>query len=519
VSDSDGKISSKELIEKSGISRATLNNYINFGLLPRPDVRFPGPDDGDARRLGYFPQEALQRIDEIQRLKDEGVSMAEIVTRFTARVPPELDNGGPAPRSALSAPAKLSASPPTGAGEDVADPGLRITLGELSTPCYMVNYNFEIIWHNEPARRSVLGGFDALPSSSESRSVFGFLLRGAACAACGPCDDLLRFHFAVAKRRSTKGGFFALCKDAPAERMGTLERLYQEAQALPQQAVSQARIHAPDVQGSCQPHSVYAAQFREGILFAYVPGEPASDDLLALLARRDEVIRDLIRKRLPVLTPVAVLVADLQDSVKICAELPPDEYFELVNQIWSTMEPIFRRYYGTYGKHAGDGMVYYFFPQPDCNYVMNALAAAHEMRAAMRAISKAWQLRKGWANELYLNTGLNEGQEWLGTFQTATHVEFTVLGDTINHCARLSDFARYGAIWATKNMLGRLDADERRRIAFGVRRTGDGGRDVFVASTYVNVGSLLDPSQPRIDKLREIATLPVTEIVEVRTDA
>jgi len=514
-----GMISSKELIEKTGISRATLNNYINLGLLPRPDVRFPGPDDGDARRLGYFPEAAQQRIDEIQRLKDQGLSMAEIVARYAAQGLPEAEDGAlpAAPAPARSA-APVRGPGPAPAGE-ITETALRVTLADLPTPCYMLNYNFEIIWHNEPARHSVLGGFDALPSSSESRNVFSFLQRGGACAACGPCDDLLRFHFAVAKRRSTKGGFFALCKDAPADRLGTLERLYQQADALPHQAISQVTVHAPDANGQCQPHTVYATQFREGILFAYVPAEPGSDSLLALLARRDEVIRDLVRKRLPVLTHVAVLVADLQDSVKICAELPPDEYFELINQIWSAMEPILRRTYGTYGKHAGDGMVYYFFPQPDCNYVMNALAAAHEMREAMRSISKAWQLRKGWANELYLNTGLNEGQEWLGTFQTATHVEFTVLGDTINHGARLSDFARYGAIWATKNMLGKLDADERRRIKFGVRRVAEGGRPVFVESTYVSVGSLLDPAQPRIDKLREIAALPVTEIVDVQIAA
>jgi len=93
-----------------------------------------------------------------------------------------------------------------------------------------------------------------------------------------------------------------------------------------------------------------------------------------------------------------------------------------------------------------------------------------------------------------------------------------VLGDTINHGARLSDFARYGAIWATKNMLGKLDVDARRRIKFGVRRAGDGGRAMFVESTYVSVGSLLDPAQPRSDKLREIAALPVTEIVDVRPE-
>ena len=48
-------------------------------------------------------------------------------------------------------------------------------------------------------------------------------------------------------------------------------------------------------------------------------------------------------------------------------------------------------------------------------------------------------------------------------------------------------------------------------------REAEAGRPIFVASTYASVGSLLDPAQPRIDKLREIATLPVTEIVEVRT--
>jgi len=229
------------------------------------------------------------------------------------------------------------------------------------------------------------------------------------------------------------------------------------------------------------------------------------------------VIRDLVRKRLPVLTHLAVLVADLQESVKICSELPPEEYFELVNQIWSAMEPVFRRYYGTHGKHVGDGMVYYFFPQPDSNYIFNAICCAHEIKVAMRKISKDWQLRKNWFNELYLNTGLNEGQEWLGTFQSATAIEFAVLGDTINHGARLSDFARYGAIWATKNMLGKLDADERKRIKFGVRRVAEGGRPVFVESTYVSVGSLLEPAQPRIDKLREIAALPVTEILDVQT--
>ena len=149
---------------------------------------------------------------------------------------------------------------------------------------------------------------------------------------------------------------------------------------------------------------------------------------------------------------------DLQNSVKICSELPAEEYFELINQIWAAMGPIFRKYYGTHGKHVGDGMVYYFFPQPDSNYIFNSLLCAQEIKLEMQKISKAWQIRKNWLNELFLNIGINEGEEWLGTFQSATSIEFAVLGDTINHAGRLSDFARHGKIWATKSLIGKLSA-------------------------------------------------------------
>jgi class 3 adenylate cyclase len=146
---------------------------------------------------------------------------------------------------------------------------------------------------------------------------------------------------------------------------------------------------------------------------------------------------------------------------------------------------------------------------------MNAVVCAHELRATMARISKEWQLRKRWTNELYLNTGLNEGQEWLGTFQTATTVEFAVLGETINQTARLSDLARHGAIWATKNFIGRMPAAERHRVKFGVHRPGPEGGPVFVASTYSRVANLVDLASGRYEKLRDIAGLPVAQVVEV----
>jgi DNA-binding transcriptional MerR regulator len=77
-------LSSKEILERTGISRATLNNYIAAGLIPRPDVLPPDPQDGGAPRIGYFPDDTIERIETIQRLKREGWSLGRILESFAA---------------------------------------------------------------------------------------------------------------------------------------------------------------------------------------------------------------------------------------------------------------------------------------------------------------------------------------------------------------------------------------------------------------------------------------------------
>ena len=502
-------ISSKELLEKTGISRATLNNYISAGLLSKPLVQQVSGETSGPKLLGYFPDSALERIELIQQLKREGLSMGEIIARFGAEKPAEPQAKPAAVQPAPSRPAERPAPPAGGARP------LHLTIDELSYPAYMVNHSFELTWYNDPAREKFLGKFEQLPPNSEARNLFLLLLQASHGKSASYQRELLQPHLAFAKDRVSKASLLSACRMLDPERVQLLDTLYGETKTCAGEGIVESSLELREDAEHSEYWHFYAAFFREGILFIYVPNGPAGPTLLDFLARRNQVIRDLLRRRLPVLTPLAVLVADLQNSVKICSELPPEEYFELINEMWSTMGPIFRRYYGTHGKHVGDGMVYYFFPQPDSNYIFNAICCAHEIKVAMRKISKDWQLRKNWFNELYLNTGLNEGQEWLGTFQSATAIEFAVLGDTINHAGRLSDYARYGAVWATKAFLSRLSPEERGRIEFGIVRRGEGNREQFVASSYAQLGSLVDLSSERYEKLREIATLPICEIRSV----
>ena len=123
-----------------------------------------------------------------------------------------------------------------------------------------------------------------------------------------------------------------------------------------------------------------------------------------------------------------------------------------------------------------------------------------------------WKIRKGWFNDLYLNVGINEGQEFFGTISSAPNIEFTALGDSVNYAGRLSDLARYGAIWTTKNLINRLSTEDRKKIRFGIKRK-DHDREIFIENMFSRVMDMLRHDDPKYSKFMDIATLAVTEIL------
>jgi len=493
-------LTSREVIEKTGISRATLNNYIAQGLIQGPEVRNPDSPNDPARRLGYFPEDVLQRLAEIATLKGQGVRMAEISERLAP-----LADGPPPPNPAQdNVPTTINADANNGRG-------LQLTIEGLDHPAYLVNNKFEIEWANEAAEADIFETGRGLSSDIADRNVFRLLFEGRTGTADGR-EEILAFHLAIAKNRLSKAGLLTLDGHIEGELIEELADIYDRVEPVTSRAVKDTEVNFAPRGAEPVRYNLYASFFREGTFFTYVPVVADHNPLMTLLARRDIVIRDLLRGRKPYMTPLAVLVADIQSSVKICAELPPEEYFELINQVWGTMEPIFRKYYATHGKHVGDGILYYFFPQPDCNYALNAVRCAAETKEAMYAIDREWRERKNWANALILNIGLDEGQEWFGAYQTSTHLEFTVLGDTINRAARLSDFATGGAIWASKNLMTSLSTREREHLDFGIRRKTDDGAEMVTPSTYGRISNLADLDDPQNLKLRDIGVLPVTEI-------
>ncbi|NQU59542.1 MAG: adenylate/guanylate cyclase domain-containing protein [Rhodospirillales bacterium] len=500
-------LTSRQLMKRAGISRATLNNYIQSGILPKPVVKKAEPGAGRAPRIGHFPDFSLEIIDRVAELKKRGIKMADVVSMIDHD---QEKAKGPTPDKS-----RMDRRKSEGTAKIIPGDGLQLTLDQVTGPAYLVNGNFEVEWANQEAREEILGTSGGISGEITERNLFSLCLRSGPVRHADGAEDLLKFHLGIAKRRLSKSVLLSTDVDLSDPEVDILARLYDESEPAEPGMVLHAQINLAPRGEKDRWFDVYASFFREGVFFAFSPMDADHDSLMALLARRDIVIRDLLKRRKPYLTPLAVVVADIQNSVKICADLPPEEYFELINQVWGAMEPKLRNYYATYGKHVGDGMVYYFFPQPDSNYVLNALRCAHEMKAVMEDISAEWKKRKNWTNDLMLNIGLVEGREWFGTYQTPTHIEFTVLGDTINMAGRLSDFAREGSVWVTKNMLGQLTEKERQTMVFGIRRQDREGGDILVPNTYSRISNLVDLDNPKYEKFRDIAVLPVAEVVNV----
>jgi len=526
-----GLISSIAVLARTGLSRATLNNYIKMGMIPPPIVKKPDDPSVKAKQIGYFPDSVWGIIEKIKLYKKEGRSMKEIGSLLSLKTSnsskerfPETPNNNVGKFSDKEYPEnsqgkileKESYSDPMNRREtqDIPIPetnDILLTIDELQYPSYLINRKFEIEWINKEAEKIIFGRSIRSIKIAEERNIFRLLIdMGSSSESYRPMVD---FHMSIFAQGFQKKEIERLYPAVTKNEICMLGELYDRTDKLSSPAAFEAYINlSGDPEKIYQPHKI---QFREGILCVFTPADKMMQGVLELLSLRGRLIHDLLKQRLPTQIFFTVMVADLQDSVRICAELPPEEYFALINQIWKCMEGTFRKYYGVYGKHTGDGLVYYFLKDCDSNYIMNAILCAMELRENMKKLSNEWKINKGWFNDLFLNIGINEGEEYFGMIPAAPSIEFTALGDSINYAGRLSDIARYGAIWTTKNLMSRLCEEDRKKILYGIRRKQH-DREVLIENVFSRVMDLDPPDGSISCKFNDISTLSVTEVLNLR---
>ncbi len=143
--------------------------------------------------------------------------------------------------------------------------------------------------------------------------------------------------------------------------------------------------------------------------------------------------------------PVTALFADLRGFTSMAETLPPEEVVELLNAFFTEMTHIIFRHNGTLDKYLGDGLLAVFgAPLAEATDALRAVQCAISMQATLAEISEEWR-RQG-RPLIPMGIGVNSGEAIVGNIGSPEHMEYTVIGDTVNVAARLTSVAGPGEI-------------------------------------------------------------------------
>lgn len=258
-------ISSKDVLLKTGISRATLNNYIRMGILPRPVVKRPDEGMKGVKQIGYFPIEVLDRIERVRRLKMEGRAMDQIAKEFQGPAPVQEPPGRERQNGNSGKPFDL----PSDEKNLICGRTVSLTLENVSIPAYLIDYDFEVRWINPEAQTQILRQEVKRLKNRASRNIFKLFFNWEFHNYVRNWLDIVAFHMSFAKLKYAKNWLKNLFHGITENEVTLLEQIYERVRPFPQGSIGESPINLFIEDGSTKAYRVYSIFTREGILFIY----------------------------------------------------------------------------------------------------------------------------------------------------------------------------------------------------------------------------------------------------------
>ena len=143
---------------------------------------------------------------------------------------------------------------------------------------------------------------------------------------------------------------------------------------------------------------------------------------------------------------VTVLFGDLSEFTSWAEDLDPERVGVVTDRVLASLARIVGDFGGHVDKLTGDGIMAVFgAPTAHEDDAERAVRAAAGMQAVVRRLVEE---EGGGGQRLGLRVGLNTGEVIAGV---QAHLSYTVVGDTVNTAARLSDAAGVGAVYAGRD--------------------------------------------------------------------
>ncbi len=145
------------------------------------------------------------------------------------------------------------------------------------------------------------------------------------------------------------------------------------------------------------------------------------------------------------------LFADMRGFTRMSETLTPLEVVDILNRFFSTLTAVAHRHGGTIFSMAGDCLLIGFgvpLPLPDIE--RSALAAARDIVLETAPLVQHWQQQYGVS--VGVGIGINRGEVIAGNIGSPSYISYTIIGDTVNIAARLTDLAHPGEVVCAARM-------------------------------------------------------------------
>lgn len=139
------------------------------------------------------------------------------------------------------------------------------------------------------------------------------------------------------------------------------------------------------------------------------------------------------------LRETSIMFADIVGFTARCESLPPEEVAAFLNQFFSLAADAIFEFGGTLDKFIGDAVMAFFgAPLPQDDHAERAVRAALALTGSLEAWNRD-RLADG-ADPIEIRVAIHSGPVVVGDIGSASRVDYTVLGNTVNIAARLEEF-------------------------------------------------------------------------------
>lgn len=150
---------------------------------------------------------------------------------------------------------------------------------------------------------------------------------------------------------------------------------------------------------------------------------------------------------------LAILLTDIAGFTATSACLPAAGVVDGLNAWFRITDPIIAACGGIVDKRMGDGILVVFLPttgQDAADHpVRRAALAATRMLAALEAARPELRAAAPAFGEMRVRHAIHHGPAIVGNMGSADRMEYTVIGDAVNVCARLEELTPAGEAWLT----------------------------------------------------------------------